>query len=179
MTFEELVLNKTDASIEKWFELMATELLNHYIIETPLAKYSIREIEFYYHSEKHPDTTTYGYSANFNKLAPRLQRLKDCQRKPLTWFFHYSGIDIVIGNNDNPGGILIRAIEKNDPKERIKGPLVVMLELLNQGVNADGNKPIELKLIWILQSKTVKPKTTIRVGIKNHPFAEKLYNYQV
>lgn len=61
------------------------------------------------------------------------------------WFFHYSGVDIALRNENGYGGILIRAIYDIDKKKHYKGPMVSAMRLFS-GVNAFSNT-IQTKIV--------------------------------
>jgi predicted ferric reductase len=114
--------------------LIAHKIFSEFQIVANSNKYQIVELEFYYyskkHDHKHEDKQTYRH---------------DKQKTNGEWFFHYSGIDITIGNIDSnaQGGILIRSIGKlginNEITQYICGPLRTKDELLNNfnSINAD------------------------------------------
>ena len=165
------------SDFKEWFKGIAKLLLNNYHIETPSTKYRLTEIEFYYYNENHPDESTYGYSKKTSKPKSRIDLHKEKQRKTLNWFFHYSGIDISIGNGTSPGGILIRGIEKiGSPNEIFAGPLIVQLELLNQGVSVNGDRNIQLKLVKN-EKESIEIFSRKRVNVKSGGFENKLYNF--
>ena len=161
----------------EWFQTIAKVLLCNYHIETTIEKYRITEIEFYYYSDTHKDETTYGYIKEGFKYKDRISRHKNAQRKQLSWFFHYSGIDIVFGNENNLGGILIRAIQNVNNLETLAGPLVVLIELLNQSADVEGNKPLLLRLIRIKDPYAYNLQSKKRVGLGIGKFKDELYNY--
>lgn len=167
-----------------WFKEIAQELMLHYQITTGDARYWIKEIEFYYYDEAyHPDPSVYGIIKNQHKEHSRIFRHKQRQHKPFTWFIHYSGIDIVFGEQGKPGGILIRSLEKisetDKPNEMITGPLVVLLELMNQSTSIFDAAPFELKLIEADTSLSANIKSTVRVGLGNSDYKGIEYNYSI
>lgn len=178
-SFEILVQQQPAENHEQWFEAMANNLLRNYVIDTGMAIYRFMEIEFYYYSKEHPDEITYGFSRNHEKLPPRMKRLKKAQHQHLTWFFHYSGIDLVIGHEQNPGGILIRSLQRLDNGELLNGPFIVLLELLNQHVDIKGEKPLQLLLKRQDVSFDVSVKTKKRIGVNTGGYHDKLYNFNV
>ena len=167
---------------ENWFGEIAEEMLLGWQIIANGMVYRFKEIEFYYHDKNHPDTTAYGYMPqHFKKDNGRIYRHKGRQTMPLTWFVHYSGIDIVFGKENAPGGLLIRAIERMDGEkvELIKGPLVVMLELLNQGVNVFDGKGIEMRIVeaeYLIKKEIVRKP---RVGLGESGYKDAKYNFSV
>lgn len=174
---KEIFIKDPDVEYESWFQLIAEHLINNYLIKTITNKYQIKEVEFYYYSKDHQDETTYGFSKNMNKHINRIKRHKMAQRNQLTWFFHYSGIDIVFGTEDNPGGILIRGLENVETKEKIDGPLVVLLEVLNQGINIENSKPFELSIISKDTPTNFKVESKRRIGIVAGQYYDKAYNF--
>lgn len=145
--------------------------------------YRIKEIEFYYHDELHIDKTVYGLMPEgIENNGLRIHRHKIKQSETFTWFIHYSGIDIVFGKENTPGGILIRAIERitgDKALEPIKGPLVVMLELLNQSINIFDSKGFELLLVPANEAVPGVIITKNRVGLTENKGSEKAYNFSV
>ncbi|MBA3649399.1 MAG: hypothetical protein H0W62_12750 [Chitinophagales bacterium] len=131
--------------------VIAEELIYRYHISTPEAIYRIREIEFYYNSHDYQDPTVYGIIQAKHKNGLGIHRHKKRQSSQFTWFIHYSGIDIVFGEGETPAGILIRAVErigKNSfADEYIDGPLVVLLELMNQSTSVFDSAPFQLRLV--------------------------------
>lgn len=172
-----LITNVPTANYSEWFEEIAKLLFCNYLIDSGSEKYKIKEVEFYYYNENHKDETTYGFAKNVTKLDQRIQRHKKAQCQQLTWFFHYSGVDLVIGKHDEPGGVLIRAIENVRTKERIKGPLVVLLELLNQQIDIEGQRPLKLELVPANEELKGAIAVNKRVGLGIGDFREAKYNY--
>ncbi len=101
-------------NIQDCFNRIAIQLFNNYDLQVNEKLYQLTEIEFYYFCEQHKDDYTYKHDDEAGKLR-----------------FHYSGIDITLRSFDRIGygGILIRGIKGINDKERIKGPLLVVLEL--------------------------------------------------
>ena len=113
------------------FDQLANQLLNNYILKINETEWRIAEIEFYYYSSEHPDNYTH----------------KDAdQQRSNEWYFHrqnggsfkggtYKGLDISIGNGVNYGGILIRSIRLESPRnqdtELIEGPCNVVNKILS------------------------------------------------
>lgn len=104
---------------EAGFEKIARELFDNYAIETQYATYRIIELEFYWNSATHKDKTTYDR--------------KHVQPKAGDWFFHYSGVDIALKNDQTGGygGILIRGICDIETKIPTKGPMVCAMKLFS------------------------------------------------
>jgi hypothetical protein len=111
---------------EEEFIHIADELMNNYAIETHESLFRIIEIEFYWNSPKHQDASTY--------------ERKYVNPKQGDWFFHYSGVDIALRNDEinGYGGILIRAIFDVNSKENkpiYNGPMICAMKLFS-GTNA-------------------------------------------
>lgn len=108
---------------EHEFEMIADKLFNNYAVETHESTYRLTEIEFYWTSPKHKDDSTY-------------QR-KHVDPNHGDWFFHYSGVDIALKNEEigGFGGILIRGVYSLKEKKRYKGPMVCAMKLFS-GTNA-------------------------------------------
>lgn len=176
---KKLLSTVSDNDYPKWFENIAIILFNNCAIKTDSNTYRITEVEFYYHNEHHQDLTTYGYIDKTKKYLDRIRRHKEAQYKPLTWFFHYSGVDLVIGNDNAPGGVLIRSIENIVTGEKVTGPLVVLLELLNQQISVDGSKTLLLELIPNKYEKLQTPVTKQRIGLGQFDYKERLYNFSI
>ncbi|MEP6467071.1 MAG: hypothetical protein ABJB05_12250 [Parafilimonas sp.] len=165
---------------EEWFSQIAELLFTQYQIKTAANEYQLTEIEFYYYSKEHNDETTYGFIKEGIKYSDRILRHKKAQQNQLTWFFHYSGIDIVFGNIGNPGGILIRAIRNIETGENITGPLVVSLELLNQQTNVESSLPFNMQLFEVEIPFEITPiKSKPRIGISVGNYAASPYHYSI
>lgn len=98
---------------------LAETIMNDYCIDNGQYQYRPIEIEFYiYDHVKHPDKHVYPRD---NKSAGEL-------------FFHYSGMDICFDSSladGHFGGILIRALERDNDNISFGGPLVCLNEVLN------------------------------------------------
>jgi len=105
---------------EEEFETIARMLFDNFAIQTHNAKYRFVEIEFYWNSPNHIDNSTY-------------QR-KYVDPKAGDWFFHYSGVDIALKNEQTGGygGILIRSIYDINRKIIFKGPMVCAMKLFSE-----------------------------------------------
>ena len=131
-------VKKIDDPVEK----LADYLINKCEIRKGSTTYSLLEIEFYIHSAEHPDIITY-------------PRNTPCG----CWFFHASGVDLSFGSKpaneeidpkdvarkDFFGGILIRALRRNDRKEFV-GPLNCCYELFDQ-FSAFEQSPMEYPIL--------------------------------
>ncbi len=108
-----------DIASEKKFKEIADKLFHEFAIETHDSKFRITELEFYWNSPDHIDNTTYSR--------------KYVNPKSGDWFFHYSGVDIALKNENNSGhgGILLRSIYDIEKEERYKGPMVCAMRLFS------------------------------------------------
>ena len=106
--------NTSEETVKQRFELIAKQLFNQYEIIKGEKTYDFLEIEFYFYSNNHPDTTTY------KRNMPAGQ-----------WHTHLSGVDITFESNDDYyGGVLIRSIIDHENKV-INGPLCTLIELFD------------------------------------------------
>ena len=117
MTLDFLTILK---ETEDEFEKIAQVLFDSYVIKTHNANYRLVEIEFYWNSKNHKDNSTY----KRNHVDPETG----------DWFFHYSGVDIALKNEETGGygGILIRSIYDIDKKMLTKGPMVCVMKLFSE-----------------------------------------------
>ena len=142
---------KIEAETEHEFKRIAEKLFNNYAIETHEAIYRLTEIEFYWTSPNHKDDSTY-------------QR-KHVDPKHGDWFFHYSGVDIALKNEDigGFGGILIRGVYNLTEKKPYKGPMVCAMKLFS-GTSAF-NSSIKTRIIeHSFESKKVSKSARIGLG---------------
>jgi len=103
----------SDSDWQHWFDAIAFWLLNGTRLLVAGIPHRLIEIEFYYHSEQHPDP--------FPHCDP-------LQRTASYWYLHrsngrlrngsFKGLDLTFGGPTAFGGILIRGIEQED------GPLI-------------------------------------------------------
>lgn len=135
---------------EEAFRKIAEILFNKYAIQNKESIYRLTEIEFYWTSPTHKDESTY-------------------QRKyvnPSTgeWFFHYSGVDIALKNDeiDGYGGILIRGIIDIKSGKHYKGPQVCAMKLFS-GIDAfSGSLMTRIISYEFPQEQT---RNTVRIGL--------------
>lgn len=108
---------------EEEFKNIAEILFNEYAIKNKESVYRLTEIEFYWNSPNHNDKSTY--------------ERKYVNPQTGEWFFHYSGVDIALRNDDLKGfgGILIRAIKDINSGKPYKGPQVCVMKLFSE-INA-------------------------------------------
>lgn len=138
---------------EDEFKKIAEKLFNGFAIQTYDSLYRITELEFYWNSPNHIDDSTY-------------QR-KYVNPKSGDWFFHYSGVDIALKNENNGGygGILLRSVYDLNSKKLYKGPLVCAMRLFS-GTNAFEDT-IKTKIIQY-EFPASELKNTERVGLGNN-----------
>lgn len=165
---------------EASFTKIAFDLFNHYIIQVNDTFYRLLEIEFYYKDEhNHNDTYTHGHKY---------------QKRSSYWYFHPSGIDITIGNENAAGGILLRSIEKLSPEPPDKrekyffGPHKVLTELTSGLHSCFSSEPNTFSLIPAKESKMqvkLVPQEDVircaRIGLseKDEAFHKALYRYLI
>lgn len=111
---------KVEKETELEFKKIAETLFDNYAIKTHNALYRLTEIEFYWNSPNHVDNSTY--------------KRKHVDPKTGDWFFHYSGVDIALKNEETGGygGILIRGLYDIEKKRSIKGPMVCAMKLFSE-----------------------------------------------
>jgi len=110
---------KIERETETEFETIADNLLNNCAIQNHESIYRLTDIEFYWTSPKHKDDSTY----QRNHVNPKNGH----------WFFHYSGVDIALKNEEigGFGGILIRGILSLKENKIYKGPMVCAMKLFS------------------------------------------------
>lgn len=96
---------------EEVFCDIAANLFKHYVIKKGNDTYRFLEIEFYYHSDKHPDDFVYKRNSSV----------------PGCFLIHSSGVDICFRNmgDQTYGGILLRhllRIDENQHESIVAGP---------------------------------------------------------
>ncbi len=140
------IINET----EEEFETIAHMLFNNFAIQTHNALYRFIEIEFYWNSPNHVDNSTY-------------QR-KYVNPKAGDWFFHYSGVDIALKNEQTGGygGILIRSIYDINKNLIFKGPMVCAMKLFSE-TNAF-SESIKTKIVNNIFEKSKISKSN-RIGL--------------
>lgn len=146
MTDTVLDLNIEEHEPISSFNRIAHNLLTCCYIKTANCDYFITEIEFYYGT----DPFIHGHAT---QLLGGL------------WYFHWSGIDITIGNSKTKGSILIRGVKKKSNGnnwEYINGPLKVMRELLSGQSSIFSEEGFKLQLI----ARGVKAEERIYCGCR-------------
>jgi len=122
-SLEDLEISKIlETATDFNFKPLAEEIMNKICIFNGKYTYHPIEIEFYiYDKNNHPDTHVYPREA---EKAGKL-------------FFHLSGMDICFKSSLNDGcfgGILIRALEREEDKQQFGGPLTCKDEVLNTAI---------------------------------------------
>jgi hypothetical protein len=145
---------KIELETENEFKKIADELLNNFAIQNQDSIYRLTEIEFYWTSPNHKDFSTYDR--------------KHVDPKRGDWFFHYSGVDIALKNEENGGygGILIRGIYSLKENKPYKGPMVCAMKLFS-GTSAFAES-IKTKIIEYNFDKAEVQKS-MRIGLGNIP----------
>lgn len=113
---------KIETETYEEFRKIAKKLFNCYAIQNHETTFRLTEIEFYWNSLSHIDKSTY-------------ERIH-VNPKAGEWFFHYSGVDIALKNEEHSekkgyGGILIRGIYDINQTKFYKGPLVCAMKLFS------------------------------------------------
>ncbi len=110
---------KITQETEDEFVKIADVLFNNYAIQNHDSIYRLIEVEFYWTSPNHKDFSTY--------------ERKHIDPKQGDWFFHYSGVDIALKNDDIKGfgGILIRGVYSLKERKNYKGPQVCAMKLFS------------------------------------------------
>lgn len=141
---------KITKETEDEFQEIAEKLFNNYAIQNHESTYRLTEIEFYWTSPKHKDESTY-------------KRIHADPSKG-EWFFHYSGVDIALKNEEiqGYGGILIRGIYDISTGKPYKGPMICAMKLFS-GTNVFANSISTRIIEYEFQSELLRQ--TERVGL--------------
>ena len=164
---EDFVLNNLTEKkeFEDRFNKIAKNLFNNFIIKTSYGDFRFEEIEFYFHSKKHPD-----YIAH-----PR-------KSEPLIWYINdFGGIDINFKSEakkqipNNPwskycwdeesyyGGILIRQLKRISDEFILDSPLKVAELFRNLGCATEGHGAMpQLVYVEDLPKIELEPKPQTR-----------------
>ena len=154
---------------ENLFDKIIDLLMNELCISAGLKKYRIVECEIYYDDKKdHQDPYLYGHEK---------------QSKKLEWYFHYSGIDLTLGNDCNiKGGILIRSVLDLESNTLFSGPLKSSNIILNNAhvgsfQSTIENKPLCLESFNYSETEAGFEKT-IRIGLDQGKILKERTNQQ-
>ncbi len=141
------ILNETEGE----FERIAQILFDKYAIQTHNNLYRLTGVEFYWNSSNHIDNSTY--------------KRKHVNPKSGDWFFHYSGVDIALKNEETGGygGILIRSIYDIKNETTVTGPMVCAMKLFSE-TNAF-SESIKTKIIpYVFAKSNIIKKPRIGLG---------------
>jgi hypothetical protein len=158
-----------NGNFERQFESIANELFNKWVIVNKYSSFRLTDIEFYWHSKTHEDKSVY----ERNHVKPKQGQ----------WFFHYSGVDIALDNDDGYGGILIRGIRDinvNDKKGNFNGPLVCAMKLFT-GMNAFEENTVPILKNHQFENKELKKLERVNLGenSKEGGFNKKKYRFKI
>lgn len=146
---------KIKKETEEEFKEIAKKLFNNYAIQTKKSVFRLTEIEFYWNSSSHNDESTY--------------ERKYVDPAAGEWFFHYSGVDIALKNEETCGfgGILIRSIyDINSKSQKIfKGPMVCAMKIFS-GINAFSDDIFPKIIEYNFSQEELKQ--TERIGLGNN-----------
>ncbi len=140
------------------FDIIAKALLNEFQLITPEHKYWIREIEFYYYSEKHTDYYSHKNNRQLTNSNFYFHRFKNPDKYERLM---QKGIDITCGDNKNKryGGILIRCIENvltNDTHTGIGKITNLIMEELGGAQ--------KIPEIYLVENAAFNPSSILRLG---------------
>ncbi len=152
-----VLTEEPEEGFEKRFEKIAKNLFNNFIIKTSYGDFRFEDIEFYFHSKKHPD-----YIAH-----PR-------KSEPLIWYINdFGGIDINFKSEaqkqtpNDPwskycwdeesyyGGILIRQLKRISDEFILDSPLKVAELFRNLGCATEGNGAMP-QLVYVKDLPEIK-----------------------
>ena len=161
-----VLTEEPEGGFETRFKEIAENLFNNFIIKTSYGDFRFEEIEFYFHSNKHPD-----YIAH-----PR-------KSEPLIWYINdFGGIDINFKSEakkqtpNDPwskycwdkesyyGGILIRQLKRISDDFLLKGPLKVAELFRNWGCATEGNGAMP-QLVYVEGLPEIKTKQIPRQNL--------------
>ena len=161
-----VLTEEPEGGFETRFKEIAENLFNNFIIKTSYGDFRFEEIEFYFHSKKHPD-----YIAH-----PR-------KSEPLIWYINdFGGIDINFKSEaqkqtpNDPwskycwdeesyyGGILIRQLKRISDDFLLKGPLKVAELFRNLGCATEGNGAMP-QLVYVEGLPEIKTKQIPRQNL--------------
>jgi hypothetical protein len=142
---------KITKETEDEFKEIAKILFNRFAIKTKFGFFRLTEIEFYWKSLTHNDGSTY--------------ERKYVNPEQGEWFFHYSGVDIALRNDElkGYGGILIRKVQDVKTKEIFNGPMVCAMKLFS-GVSAISNDLFPKLVEYEFSNKEVQSLERINLG---------------
>ncbi|GAB4489609.1 MAG: hypothetical protein OHK0019_07400 [Saprospiraceae bacterium] len=168
-------LQEPATPLDSLFDELAGWILGKGQLQVNNAKFQFREIEFYLNNVKDKKS-----EAGFDPFAHvhNDERFK----KTITGSFrpHYSGLDIAIREDDFFGGILIRGVEKIEPKRLIlQGPLVSMCAIIGEIGDLTSEIPDSFRLTFESNGDDLKIRATKRIGLgKERHSGGNLENYR-
>ncbi len=113
------------------FREVAEDFQNNYFLSVNGNLFRFIKIEFYYWSPSHMDPFVYG---------------NENQKKMGLWCFHYSGIDLTIGTDEEHfGGILLRRLQDFKTKDYLDGVWKIhdkVVSFFGNAINANVNLSI-------------------------------------
>jgi hypothetical protein len=138
---------------EEEFENIARILFDDFAIQTKKSVFRLTEIEFYWNSPHHVDNSTY--------------KRKHVNPQTGDWFFHYSGVDIALKNEETGGygGILIRRLYDIEKKVAVKGPMVCAMKLFSECNAFSQSIKTQIILTRFSKSEIIK---RVRIGLGNN-----------
>lgn len=136
---------------ETEFKAIADKLFHEYAIKTHDSIYRTIELEFYWDSKDHIDGSTY--------------KRKYVDPKTGEWFFHYSGVDIALKNEETGGygGILIRSVFDFKAEKLYKGPMVCAMRLFSGTSAFDSSIPTTI-IKHSFEKREIKLSERIGIG---------------
>jgi hypothetical protein len=173
MNKEEIMTNldflKITKETEIEFKNIAETLFNKFAIKTKYGIYRLMEIEFYWKSPTHNDESTY--------------KRKYVNPKQGEWFFHYSGVDIALRNDDinGYGGILIRKIQNIENKnDKYNGPMVCAMKLFS-GVSAVSKDSFPIIVKYDFPKEEVSNTERVNLGdnAKKGGYDKRKYRFKI
>jgi hypothetical protein len=113
---------------ETHFDYMANTLLNKYILVINKREYRIIEIEFYLHSDNHPDDYVHRHPDQLSSNMFYFHKFKSGSYKGGT----FKGHDLCFGDENTYFGILIRSIYDIANDTVIEGPCNTVNRILSE-----------------------------------------------
>ncbi len=161
---EEFLKVKNESEVE--FQRIAEILFNNYVIENKYSSYRLTDIEFYWHSKTHEDKSVY----ERRHVKPKLGQ----------WFFHYSGVDIALDDENGYGGILIRGLREINGEKDFNGPMVCAMRLFT-GMYAFGENNVPLLKYHVFEDEEIIKTERVNIGnnAKEGGFDKRKYRFKI
>lgn len=147
-----LQVGNFNENTDKQFYEIAHQLLNKSVLKINNKRFLFTDIEFYWHSDNHPDVSTY----------KRIHTKEDLKSGDI--FFHYSGFDICLDNDFGRGGILVRGIFSIEEEKHYIGPLVCAMKVFSAQMNISGSL-IDFRIETLAESSNKTIHKTIRKNL--------------